>query len=476
MGRVRAAKEKGKKQYIFAIKTVGLRATFRRMKDFTTGHEGRQILHFAIPMILGTVFMQLYQLVDSVIVGQFIGKEALAAVGASTPVIFMIIALVVGVGVGGSVVISQYFGAKQYDKVRTVCDTLFVFLLLAGVVITVLGFVFSGPVLRWMNLPEEVLPHATEYLEIYFLGIVLLFGYNAASAVLRGVGDSKTPLYFLIVSSVANVLFDLLFILVFEWGVAGASWATIVSQGLAFLLCVMHVNRKNEMVRIRLNFANFDRKIFGQCLRLGLPAGLQQMFVGAGNTAMMAIAGGFGTNVIAAYAAVTRIDMFVAIPIMNFSAALTTFVGQNISAGKFDRIKNGLKSTLIMSVISCMLINASIILFAGPLIGIFTSDPEVIGYGKKSLVIINAFYSIFAVMFTFNGLLRGAGAVIVPMLTTLLSLWIIRIPGAALLSGWFGEVGIWWAVPAGWLPGAVGAIAYYLTGKWKTKAVVFSRE
>ena len=443
------------------------------MKDFTTGNEAKLILNFAIPMILGNIFMQLYQFVDSVIVGQFLGKEALAAVGASTPIIFMIIALIVGIGIGASVVVSQYFGAREYDKVRSTCDTIFVFLLVAGIAVTGLGFFFSGLILRLMGLPEDVLPHATEYLQIYFLGSVLLFGYNAVSAMLRGVGDSKTPLYFLIISSVLNVGLDLLFILVFGWGIAGAAWATIISQGVSFLLCVIYVNWKDEVIRVRISHNRFDKTIFRQCVRLGLPTGLQQMFVGAGNTAMMTIVSGFGTDVIAAYSAATRIDMFASLPIMNFSGALTSFVGQNISVGKFKRIHNGLRSTLLMSVLSCVLINVSIIFFAEPLISIFTSDPAVIGYGKECLVIMNSFYFIFAIMFTFNGLLRGAGAAVVPMLTTLLSLWVIRVPAAALFSRWFGEVGIWWAVPIGWALGALASIAYYISGRWKTKAVVF---
>ncbi|MDR0954657.1 MAG: MATE family efflux transporter [Rikenellaceae bacterium] len=443
------------------------------MKDFTTGNETRLILNFAIPMILGNVFMQLYQFVDSIIVGQYLGKEALAAVGASTPVIFMIISLIMGIGVGASVVVSQYFGAKEYEKVRATCDTIFVFLFVAGVAVTVLGTLFSRNILALMGLPDDVLPHATEYLRIYFLGSILLFGYNAVSAMLRGVGDSKTPLYFLIVASVLNVGLDLFFILVLDWGVAGAAWATIISQGMSFLLCVVYVNWKGEVIRVRFSRKGFDWAIFRQCVRLGLPTGLQQMFVGAGNTAMMSIVSGFGTNVIAAYTAASRIDMFASLPIMNFSGALTSFVGQNISVGRFDRIKAGLRSTLLMSVACCVFINLSIIVFARPLIGIFTSDPAVIDYGRQTLIIMNSFYFIFAVMFTFNGALRGAGAAVVPMLTTLLSLWIIRVPAAAIFSRWFGEVGIWWAVPVGWFPGALCAIGYYLSGRWKNKSVVF---
>lgn len=443
------------------------------MKDFTTGSESRLILNFAIPMLLGNVFMQMYQFVDTMIVGQFIGKEALAAVGASTPIIFMIIALVMGIGSGAAVVISQYFGAKQYDKVRTTCDTLFIFLLAAGAVVTVLGYFFSRSILHLMGLPDDILPHATEYLQIYFLGSILIFGYNAVSGILRGVGDSKTPLYFLIIASILNVGLDLLFVIVFQWGVAGAAWATLISQGVSFFLSVLYVNRKNKIVRVRLRHSNFDKTIFKQCLRLGLPTGLQQMFVGAGNTAMMGIVSGFGTDVIAAYTAANRIDMFASLPIMNFAAALTSFVGQNIAVGKFDRIHRGLRSTLLMTLASVILINVSIIFFAEPLIGIFTSDPAVVSYGRVCLIIMNSFYFIFGIMFTFNGLLRGAGAAIVPMLTTLLSLWVIRVPAAAILSQWFGPEGIWWAVPIGWALGALGSICYYFSGKWKSKAIVF---
>ena len=446
------------------------------MKDFTTGNETRLILNFALPMLLGNVFMQLYQFVDTMIVGQFIGKEALAAVGASTPIIFMIIALVMGVGVGASVVISQYFGAKQYDKVRTTCDTLFLFLMAAGVIITVLGYFFSRSILHLMGLPDDILPHATEYLQIYFLGSILLFGFNAVSGILRGVGDSKTPLYFLIIAAILNVLLDLLFVVVFEWGVSGAAWATLISQGVAFITSVIYVNRKHEIIRIRLSLSHFDKTIFRQCIRLGLPTGLQQMFVGAGNTAMMTIVSKFGTDVIAAYTAANRIDMFASLPIMNFAAALTSFVGQNIAVGKFDRIHRGLRSTLLMMLASVIIINVSIIFFAEPLIGIFTSDAQVIHEGRICLTIMNSFYFIFGIMFTFNGLLRGAGAAIVPMLTTLLSLWVIRVPAAIFLSQHFGAEGIWWAVPIGWFLGALGSICYYFSGKWKAKAVVFQAD
>lgn len=442
------------------------------MKDFTTGREGRLIFNFALPMLIGNVFMQLYQFADTVIVGQYLGKEALAAVGASTPVVFMTIALVIGIGIGASIVISQYFGAKQYDKVRTTCDTLFIFLMAAAVVVTVLGVIFSEHILRLMLLPEDIIPLATEYLRIYFSGVTLLFGYNAVAAILRGVGDSKTPLYFLIISAILNVGLDFLFIVGFNWGVGGAAWATIISQGIAFILSVIYINnKKDHVIRIELFKPKFDRKIFSQCMRLGLPTGFQQTFVAVGMLALMGIVNTFGTDVIAAYASVNRLDTFAALPTMNFAAALTSFVGQNVGAGNFDRIKRGLKSTLIMSTSVCLVINVSMILFAKPLMTIFTSDAAVIEIGSQCLVIMNSFYLLFTTMFTFNGLLRGAGAAVVPMLTTLLSLWIIRIPAAYILSNWFGVEGIWWAIPVGWFVGMCGAMGYYFSGKWKRRTV-----
>lgn len=444
------------------------------MRDFTVGNEGRLILNFAIPMLIGNVFMQLYQAADTVVVGRFIGKEALAAVGASTPVVFLTIALVIGIGIGASIVISQYFGAKQYDKVRTTCDTLFIFLFVAAVVITLFGVVFSEWILHLMMLPEDIIPLAKQYLQIYFGGIVLLFGYNAIAAIFRGVGDSKTPLYFLIISSVLNIGLDLLFVIRFGWGVAGVAWATVISQGVAFVLSLIYINSIDHVIRVNIFHLTFDRKIFVQCLKMGLPAGAQQVFVGVGMLALMGLVNTYGTDVIAAYSSYNRIETFVSLPVMNFAAALTSFVGQNIGIGNFDRIRRGLKATLIMSLTVCLIVNMVLVFFARPIMSLFTTDANVIEVGYRLLIITNSLYFTFSIMFTINGLLRGAGAAIVPMLTTLLSLWAIRIPAATVLSGAIGYEGIWWAMPIGWGTGMIGAVAYYFSGKWKKKRLVGS--
>ena len=442
------------------------------MKDFTKGNEWRQIINFAMPMMLGNLFMQLYQFVDTVIVGRFIGKEALAAVGASAPVVFMTIALVMGIGIGGSIVIAQYFGVKQYEKVQLTADTLLIFLGVASVLITAVGMCFGREILRLIDLPEELLPLGTEYLRVYFAGTIFLFGFNSISAILRGVGDAKTPLYFLVVSSLLNVGLDLLFILGFGWGVSGAAAATVIAQGVAFIMAVVYVNRQRTFLKFNIITPKFDRTIFKQCLKMGLPSGFQQTFVAVGMVALMGVVNTFGTDVIAAYGVFNRIDTLVALPVMSFSAALTSFVGQNAGAGKYIRINRGLKATLVMSGALCLVLNAVLIVFGRPILELFTTDPMVVSSGYECLVIVNATYIIFNSMFMMNGMLRGAGATVFPMLNTLFSLWLCRIPAAILLSKYFGETGIWWSMPVGWTVGLCGALIYYYSGRWKHKAVV----
>lgn len=446
------------------------------MKDFTSGPVGRQIILFSLPIILGNFVMQLYQIVDSAVVGRYLGKEALAAVGASMPVIFAVVALVIGVGSGASVVISQYFGAKQYDKVRLTSDTLHIFLVGAGVVIALVGLFFSEEIFRLIALPESLIPLASVYLRIYLGGVFLLFGFNTVAAILRGVGDSKTPLYFLLMSAVLNVGLDLLFILVFGWGVAGAAWATVIAQGTAYFAAIWYINAGKSIFHIDLLKLRFDRKIFRQCINYGLPTGVQQSFVAFGMVALMGIVNGWGTDVIAGYSAAIRVDNLAVIPSMNFAMALTSFTGQNVGAGRMDRVRRGLKMTLLYSSLTCMAITAVIVLFGPDILRIFTTDPDVIRVGAEYLVIVSLFYLIFSAMFVINGMLRGAGAVIFPMFSTLLSLWAVRIPAAMWLSRLIGERGIWWSVPVGWSVGLAIAYGYYRSGKWENHSIFASNK
>lgn len=446
------------------------------MNDFTTGSESKHIFRFAVPMLIGNVFQQLYNIVDSIIVGRYLGDKALAAVGASFPIIFMIIALIIGVGIGVSVVISQYFGAKQYDKVKRASDTAYIFLLVAGVIMTVVGLVSSKWIFRFLQLPEELIEPAVTYLNIYMAGLVIMFGFNGTASVLRGIGDSKTPLYFLIVSTFANIGLDILFVVGFKWGIAGAAWATVISQAGAFVAAIIYLNHKEHILRINLKDISFDWEIFRQSIRIGLPAGVHQTLVALGGMAMMGIVNTFGTPVIAAYSAAGRVDSLAVMPIMNFSAALSGFVGQNIGAGKIERVANGLKSAIWMSAVVCIAITIVIIVWGRSIMTIFTSSPDVIEHGYRYLLIVSVFYIVFAVMFNINGLLRGAGAAVIPMYITLLSLWIIRVPLAYFLSKTLnlGETGIWWSIPIGWIFGAIAAVLYYKYGRWQNKSVVNS--
>ena len=442
------------------------------MKDLTKGKESSLILKFALPMLFGNVFQQLYNVVDSIIVGNFIGKEALAAVGASFPLIFAFLSLIIGIASGSTIVISQYFGAKEIEKVKRTIDTLFIFLFFASIVISIVGIIFSENIFRFLKLPEEVIPQAKIYFNIFIGGVIVSFGFNGTSAILRGLGDSKTPLYFLIVSTFANIAFDLLFVLVFKWGIAGVAIASVLAQGGAFLTAVIYLNRKHEIIQFSLTNLIFDKTIFKKSLRIGLPTGIQQTFVAIGMTALIGIVNRFGTNVIAAYSVVMRIGSLATLPAMNFAQALSTFVGQNIGARKMERVNTGLIATLKMSSLVSLGVSAFVLLGATFLMDLFTNDPEVIRIGKEYLLIVGGFYVVFSAMFIISGVMRGAGDTLIPMFLSLISLWVIRIPGAWILSDYFGEIGIWWSMPIGWIVGLILSFAYYLTGNWKKKAII----
>lgn len=442
------------------------------MKDLTEGNSGSLIFKFAVPMLVGNVFQQLYNITDSIIVGRYVGKEALAAVGASFPLIFMLISFVVGVAMGTTIIISQYFGAKDLKMVKRAIDTMYIFLFFSAILVTLIGIVFSGPIFRMIKLPAEVIPLAVEYFNIYLVGMVFFFGFNGISSVLRGLGDSKTPLYFLIISTLMNVGLDLLFVAVFKWGVAGAAWATVISQAGAFVTGIIYLNYTHEVVKLNSLKLVFDKAIFRKSISIGLPTGLQQTFVSLGMLAITRIVNDFGTNAIAAYSAAGRLDSIAGMPAMNFGAALSTFVGQNLGANKPERVRQGFRATLFMSGALAVLTSLMVIVFRVPLMRLFSTDAAVIDIGAEYLVIVSSFYVFFSTMFVIGGVMRGAGDTLIPMFITLFALWAIRIPAAWLLSRYFGMDGIWWSIPVAWFIGMVLSYLYYLKGNWKKKVVV----
>lgn len=444
------------------------------MRDLTQGGETRAIVAFAIPMLIGNIFQQFYNMVDSIVVGNFVGTTALAAVGISFPILFLMISLVMGLTMGTTVLVAQFYGAKNYEKVRATIDTGYITLFWAGLVMTIIGVVSAPLILATLKVPADVLPEASAYLRIIFSGLLATFGYNAISAILRGLGDSKTPLYILIAASLLNVVLDLVFVVVFHWGVAGAAWATIISQAASFTGGLVYLDTRNKLVRLDLKNLVFDMPIFKQGLRIGLPTGVQQMMVSIGMMALSRIVNGFGTSTIAAFAAASRLDTFASMPAMNLSQAISTFTGQNMGAGKTERVKRGHLSAVIVGGAISIIAGAAMLVFGPNLMGLFTSDAEVISIGARYLAIVGATYVLFSTMFINNGVMRGAGDAFIPMINTMLGLWIVRIPCALLFTGLFGmgTDGIWWSIPAGWLMGAVFSTWYYLGGRWKRKAVV----
>ena len=447
------------------------------MRDLTEGREAKVILNFAVPMLIGNIFQQMYTMVDSIVVGQGVGKEALAAVGASFPIIFLMVSLIMGITMGSSIMLSQFFGAKDYERLKQTRDTTYIFLSVTSIIITFIGLALSGPILRAIRIPDAVFPLAVEYLRIMFAGMIFLFGYNTISAVLRGLGDSKNPLYFLIIATILNIILDLIFVIVFKWGVAGAAWATVIAQGVSFVVGIVYIQKsRHEFLHIRLKTIRFNGKIFRTMLKIGLPTGIQQSLVSLGFIALTRIVNPFGTDAIAGYTAASRLDSFAAMPAMNLSMALSTFVGQNLGAQKPERVRKGYLSTLLIATIISAVMTAVMTIGRKTLISIFSTDAGVISIGAEYLLIVSSFYVIFSAMFITGGILRGAGDTFVQMFFTLLALWIVRIPAAAILSSRIGTPGIWWGIPAGWVIGFSASYVYYLSGRWKRKVLARKKE
>ncbi|MDP3463471.1 MAG: MATE family efflux transporter [Bacteroidales bacterium] len=442
------------------------------MKDLTIGNESKLILSFALPMLYGNIFQQLYNIVDSIVIGKYLGNEALAAVGASFPLIFTLISLIIGIATGATIIIAQYYGAKNMQKVREAIDTLYIFLFFASLFLSLTGIFTSKYIFRLIDLPDDIIPQASLYFNIYASGFVFFFGFQGTTSILRGMGDSKTPLYFLIISTLVNIILDLIFVIVYGWGIEGVAIATVIAQAGAFFSLIVYLNRKNELLIFNPLKMRFNRSIFVRSMQIGLPTGFQQTFVAVGMLALYKVVNMFGTSVIAAYSIAMRIDSFAALPAMNFAAALSSFVGQNIGAGKQERVRKGLNATLRITAYISLGVTLIAWLFPEAIMGMFTNDESVIEAGKDYLYIVSVFYIVFSTMFVYNGVLRGAGDTLIPMFVTLFSLWVVRIPISWYLAQRMGPEGIWWGIPIAWAIGAVFSFFYFRSGKWKTKQVM----
>ena len=446
-------------------------------QDMTKGKPWKLIVLFALPLLLGNALQQFYNMTDTFIVGNFGGATpeesaaAMAGVGVSFPVFFMIASLFMGLGIGATIIIAQYKGAQQHENIQRTVSTMYFMTLVTAIPLGLIGIFISRPLLEMINVSESIMPQAQSYLMVILGGLVFTFGYNVNAGVLQGLGDGKTSLLFLGISTLINIVLDLVFVLVFRLGALGVGIATIIAQAAAWLFGIYYINRKYPQYRISLLHIGFDKAILKQAVKLGLPAGLQQMLFSIGVLAMSALINSYDDAFVSGFTAANKIDSFAFMPITSFASAATTFVGQNVGAGRMDRVRQGTRSAIILAITVSVAICLLIYPLSGFLMSLFNKSPDVIDAGCQYLYRILPFYWMLAITFTLNGVLRGAGSAIAPMVSATVSLWLARVPAAYLLAS-LGKNEIFWCFAIGWIPGILISGGYYLSGRWKNKCIV----
>ena len=434
----------------------------------TEGNIWRHLVWFALPLLIGNVFQQFYNTVDSIIVGNFVGKEALAAVGSSDPVINTIIGFFSGMATGAGVVISQYFGARNDKNVHEAVHTTILMTFILSILFTVLGVLMVPPLLRMMGTPDDVFDSSSTYLRIYFAGVIGLMFYNMGAGILRAVGDSKRPLYFLIFSAILNVLLDLLFVVVFRAGVAGVAYATIISQALSAVLILLTLTRETAAYRIVWKEIRLNKLMLGKIFRIGLPSALQMGITSFSNVFVQSYINGFGSACMAGWSSYGKIDKFCMLPIQSISLSVTTFVGQNLGAGQLKRAKKGSSIAFFLSIAVSVLMMIPIIIFAPSLVKLFNQEPDVVGYGTLFLRILIPFYLCCCANQVYAGSLRGAGDTKAPMLIMMGSFIVFRQVYLFIASRLTDSV-TWIALgyPFGWLVCSVLIYLYYRLSHWE---------
>ncbi len=434
------------------------------IKDMTVGNPSRILLGFSLPMILSRMFQQLYNIVDSVVAGQFAGVNALAAVGASYPVTMLFIAVATGAGMGSSVIISQLFGAKEYGRMKSAIYTALISMAALSALFTLLGLVFCTPLISLMGTPEAIFADSDLYLRIYVFGIFFLFIYNIVTAVFNALGDSRTPLFFLIFSSLFNVALDVWFVAGFEMGVAGVAWATFIAQGISSILSALWLFRKLQHIDADGKVKLFDWRLLGAMSKIAVPSIIQQSIVSIGQLGVQALVNRFDERVVAGYSAAIKIDSFLKVAGMSVSNAISSFTAQNIGAGTVNRIRKGRNAAILTMAVYSILAFAVIRLFGAQIVGVFVDSKEsaadVIKVGVEYLNIVGMFYFACGVLLIFNGLLRGSGRVFAFTCATMTDL-ILRVGSAYLLADAIGPSAIWWSIPIGWCVAMVLAGCFY---------------
>lgn len=438
--------------------------------DLTKGPIGKQILQFTVPLLLGNIFQQFYNAADTVIVGKFVGREALAAVGSSGALINLLVSILMGVAVGAGVVVSRYYGAKQYTEMRATIHTTIAFGLISGAAMSVLGVAITPVILRWMQTPESVMASSVLYFRIYFAGVLTTVMYNVGSGIYRALGDSKRPLYFLIISTIINIILDLLFVAVFHMGIGGAAIATVVAQGLSMVLVFYKMMREDTVYRVSWREIRIHKRFLRQIIAIGLPSGIQNGIVSLSNVVVQSNINSFGDIAMAGCGAYNKLDGFALLPAGSFSLALSTFVSQNIGAEQYDRAKKGAAFGLIAAMVISELAGVLIYFTAPQLVGFFNDDPEVIRYGVLMARNIVFAYALVAYSNAMAGVLRGAGLSRVPMFVMVGCWCVLRVIWIQIMVPLTQDIQVvFWSYPITWAVSVTILTIYFFKVDWLHK-------
>jgi putative MATE family efflux protein len=436
------------------------------------GSPLKPLIFFTIPMILGNLFQQFYNIVDSIIVGNVKGPDALAAVGASTATTMLFVMVALGTGIGCSVVISQLYGAKQLEKMKTAISTTLIFVSIFSIILSLIGLLFNTSIMRLMGTPENIFKDAAAYLAIYFYGFIFLFLYNAISTIFNALGDSTKPLVFLFISSLLNVGLDLLFVIKFDWGVPGVAWATLISQGVSAVISSLTLLWKLKHMPTA-PFAKFDGKILKKMITIAVPTIIQQSIVSVGMILIQSAVNRFGSTFLAGYTAAVKIDGIAIVPMVAVGNAMSTYVSQNIGARKPERIKNGFHICLAMVISIGLLIALIQFFFCERLVRLFmdASAGEAISVGSHYLRVVSIFYFVMGIMNVTNSILRGSADMRWFLSCSVVNL-LTRVVLTYAMADATGGMIIMWANPAGWFAGLLVALFRYIQGGWKSKQLV----
>lgn len=431
--------------------------------DMTQGKPSIVLVKFAIPIILSGIFQQLYNMMDSIVVGKFDGVNALAAVGASYPITVLFISIATGAGIGCSVVVAQLFGRNELNRVKEAVSTAMIAVVVLAIITMIISVVFCNSIITLLGTPEEIYTSASTYLRIYTYGIFFLFLYNITTSIFNGLGDSRTPLYFLIFSSCLNIVLDIIFVRNLQMSVAGVGWATFIAQGTASILAFATLMKRLKKIKVQEKIKRFDGKMLVEMIRVALPSILQFSTVAIGQLMVQALVNGFGAVVIAGYAAAVKIDSFFRVPLQSMGTAVSSFAAQNYGAQKKERIKKGYRSAMMITLIYSGLAMLVVYFFGDVLIGLFddgNSGDGVITVGMSFMKIVAPGYVVFVGLMIANGVLRGTSNMRGFIIDTSVDL-ATRVGLSYLLVARFGYYAIWWAIPTGWLLGSIVATIYY---------------